>query len=213
MEDTIFAILTPANTLTKLAFDDFVEVNIAGLHKGEAKGALASLRITVEPQRKYDREAFLLRAQLTQRDAFDGESNAGDSSETLPEPETEIEDEYREYGMIWEGCFVLAFKPQPSKLRFGWTVGKRVLGNNGPANADLLLCTRSFEKKHGIHLRNFHARLNFNPHTRGFSVALASRRPNTHLTVDGDGVSRSLNTGSCTHRSTAAGSLKHSAIG
>jgi hypothetical protein len=181
---TVFATLTPANTLTKLAFDDFVEANIAGLQQDQVDGALASLRVAVEPQRKYDRDAFLLRAHLAQRDAFESDSNAGDTSETVPDPDSEVEAEFREKGLVWHGHFLLGFDPGPFDPAFGWTVGKRQV-DNASHNADLLLCTRSFAKQHGIDLRHFHARFTFAADTRGLVTALCSRRPDARLAVDG----------------------------
>lgn len=143
MEHTVFATLTPANALTKLAFDDFVEANVAGLQDAQRESALGLLRLWVGPKHDFDKEGFILRAHQAQLDAFEGDSGASDASESLPEPESEVEREHKEHGLAWQGNFLLAFDPQPSELFLGWTVGEHPVGD-APKHAFLLLCMRAF---------------------------------------------------------------------
>jgi hypothetical protein len=56
----------------------------------------------------------------------------------------------------------------------------------------LLLCTVPFAKKHGINLRRFHARFNFDLQNRAFFIAGNSRSQHAELTVNGDAVTRQM---------------------
>ncbi len=69
----------------------------------QADAARAALRIVVEPQPKYDRHVFLLVLQLARRDDIKEGSAAGDAGETVPESESEIEDDFNERGMYGLG--------------------------------------------------------------------------------------------------------------
>lgn len=67
----------------------------------------------------------------------------------------------------------MSIRPTVTELwyapQMGWTVGKGPLPS--PRCADLFLCTIAFARKHGINLRSFHARFNFNLENRALFIA------------------------------------------
>lgn len=58
---------------------------------------------------------------------------------------------------------------------------------------DLLLCTKIFARRHGVNLRNAHARFNFFPNNRGLYIAGCSSSQSGDSTVGGAAVSQTLN--------------------
>lgn len=155
MSNHAFAILTPANVLTRLAFSDIYDVLKTRRQDDQGDGAQAALlRMLVEPEQICDDEVVRFRREID-RTKYD--SN-GEASETLTEPDTDTEKQLQELGMVWVGSHLLGLDSPPAVPERGWTAGK------GPLEKipiDLLLCTRAFAKAHDINLRNPHARFNF----------------------------------------------------
>lgn len=197
MSDHAFASLTPANSLARLAFSDVYDVLMSNGQKSPADGAPAALhdalnRMAVEPERIFDSEILRLRCKKEKEGSRKPNANDGDTSdsfttsESFTESDTDIE-QHRELGMVWEGRYLLKlFKFPPSRPDLGWTAGKGPLENT---LIDLILCTRSFAKRHNINLRNPHAQFNFAKENRSFYI-ITSRSSSTQLTINGETVTR-----------------------
>ena len=184
MSGTVFASLTPANALARLAFSDVYDALTARCQNNQADAVQAGLRhMFVKPEQIHDDEIIRLRREM-ERPKQDTD---GEASETLTEPDTDTEEQLQQLGMIWVGCYRLDLKLKPVVPEKGWTAGK------GPWEGlliDLLLCTRPFAKTHNIDLRNPHARFNFFPENKGLYVVGCSRSPSAQLTVNGDAAKR-----------------------
>lgn len=184
MSDCAFASLTPANALARLAFSDVYDTLTTRRQNNQTEGTeLAARHMLVKPEQICDDEIVRLQREM-QRNKHDTD---GEASETLTEPDTDTEEQFRELGMIWVGSYLLGLRTPPAVLETGWTAGKGPLEN---MPIDLLLCTRSFAKLHGINLRNPHARFNFSRDSKGLFVIGCSRSPLAQLTVNGDAVMR-----------------------
>jgi hypothetical protein len=186
MPSGVFALLTPANALAKLAFSEVHDALIAGGQKSQTDGAQAACRrrMRVEPEQRRNDEVIRLRREL-ERPQYD--SN-GEASETLTEPDTDTDELLgQRLGMVWHGSYLLDLDSPPVEPANEWTAGKGLMDN---IPIDLLLCTRAFAKTHDIKLRNPHARFNFFLENMGFFVMDCSRSPTAQLTVNGDGVTR-----------------------
>ncbi|KAI1420108.1 kinase-like domain-containing protein [Xylaria sp. FL1777] len=184
MSDHAFASLTPANALARLAFSDVYDVLMSRRQNNQAEDAQAALRrMHVEPEQICDDEIVRLRREK-ERTKYDTD---GEASESLTEPDTDTERHLREHGMVWVGRYLLGLQSPPAVPERGWAAGKGPLEN---MPIDLLLCTRSFAKSHGINLRNPHARFSFFPDSKGLYIVGCSRSPSAQLTVNGDAVAR-----------------------
>lgn len=180
MDDHAFATLTPANDLAKLAFSDLYETLIAGRQNGQENAILSLRCMVVEPKQVYKNEMLRLRLE-TDRRATKEYNGDGDTTDSLPELDSDTEGHYKELGMIWVGHYSLNLQSPPHKPERGWTVGK---GPREDVFDDLLLCTRSFAKWQNVHLRNPNARFNFFLDHKGFYVAGCSR--SARVTVNGE---------------------------
>ena len=189
MSDSAFATLAPKNALARLAFSELYDSLTAGRQNAEADGNPALDRMTVELQQIFDGEVLHLRLEADKRVSENSQNAAylsdAETSESLAEPDSDIEEQYKELGLIWRGHYFLTLESLPSVPHTGYAIGKGPLEN---IPNDLLLCTKSFAKWHGINLRNPHARFNFFPDTRGLYIAGCSRSPLAQLTVDGEAV-------------------------
>ncbi|KAK2731287.1 hypothetical protein FQN57_003533 [Myotisia sp. PD_48] len=179
-----FASLTPANALAKLAFSDVYNDFLSRRQSSQPDFAQATLdRMQVEPEQVCDKEIIRLQCEI-QRSKYDTDAEASD---TLTELDTDTEEQFRELGMVWVGCYLLKLEPLPVNPERGWTAGKGPLEN---LPMELLLCTTSFAKSHKINLRNPHARFNFFPESKGFYIIGCSRSPSAQLMVNGDAATR-----------------------
>lgn len=183
MSDHAFASLTPANALARLAFSDVYDVLTSGGQKHEADDAVhfALRRMAVEPERTFDGEIRRLRLQREKKVSRNPNADEGETSESLTESDTDIEQLNQELGMIWEGRYLLEIGSRPSRPDLGWTAGKGPLEN---VAIDLILCTTSFAKWHDIKLKNPHAQFNFAIENRSFYVIGSSRSSSATLTVN-----------------------------
>ncbi|KAL8313033.1 hypothetical protein RB593_007307 [Gaeumannomyces tritici] len=182
-EYAVFATLTPANTLARLAFSDTCDALTAG-RQASCQGPLG--RMQVEPAQVLDKAVAQLKRELQRRLS----QSDGYTSDSLTDPfsEDEAAATVREMGMIWTGRHLLGFNPNPSNPDLGLVAGKGRLPLL--ASPDLVLCTAGFAKKHGISLRTTHARFNFNLHNRALFIAGHSRSQHAELTVNGVLVNR-----------------------
>ena len=159
----------------------------AGRQHARGNDAPAVHRMDVGQLQKCDPNVAQFQREIERR----LEEGDGYTSQSLTEPNSESEaEEARQLGMIWTGSILLSFQSPPSAPQMGWTVGKGPLPS--PRCADLFLCTIPFAKKHGINLRSFHARFNFNLQNSAFFIAGSSRSQHAELTVNGEAVSRQL---------------------
>ncbi len=113
--------------------------------------------------------------------------SGAETSESLPEPDTDTEEQNQELGLIWTGHYLLSLDYPPSIPARGFAAGK------GPLEGvpiDLLLCTKAFAKRFGINLRNPHARFNFFPGNRGLYVVGCSRSQLAQVKVNGEAAHR-----------------------
>ncbi|KAJ6257999.1 camk family protein kinase [Drechslerella dactyloides] len=94
IENLVFATLTPANILAKLAFSDKYDTLTTSHQTGSADGALNRMSLT-KPQQKYDSSVLQFKLKLERRTS---QSNSSDMS--LTEPDTGDDEELRESGMI-----------------------------------------------------------------------------------------------------------------
>ena len=187
MTDRAFASLAPAGVLARLAFSDLFESLSAGRQNSVADGSPALDRMAVEPQQIFDSDVLRLRLEAERRvSSQNAYLSDGETSESLTEPDSDIESQHHELGMIWTGQYLLALESPPSVPERGYTAGKGPLENTP---VDLLLCTRSFAKWHNINLRNPHARFNFTV-SRSFYVAGCSSSQSAQLTVNGEVATR-----------------------
>ncbi|KAI0965883.1 kinase-like domain-containing protein [Xylaria arbuscula] len=186
MSDRVFALLTPANALAKLAFSELHDALTAGGQNSQTDGARATCRhrMRVEPEQRRDDEIVRLRREM-ERLKYDTD---GEGSETLTEPDTDTDEQLgRDFGMVWDGSYLLDLNFLPADVEVGWTVGK------GPMEKmpfDLLLCTRAFAKTHDITIRNPHALFSFSPENKGLFIIGCSRSPTAQLTVNGERATR-----------------------
>ena len=175
--DLLFATLTPANVLAKLAFSDVFDAVTRGRQKPSTDAAVH--RMSVASEQEYHADVLRFRLEMERK------LNEGDISESPTEPGTETELEIRHLGMIWTGRYVLGFQPLPSAPEMGWVVGK------GPY-ADVFLCTKAFVKRHSLNLRSFHARFNFDKENGAFFFASITSSSFAGLAVNGETVSRHM---------------------
>ncbi|KAK3337154.1 hypothetical protein B0T19DRAFT_62665 [Cercophora scortea] len=180
----VFGALTPANTLAKLAFSDTYDFLTAGRQYAVDGDAPAVHRMQVGLLQEYDADVRQLQREIERR----VEEGDGYTSDSLTEPASDGDAaEVAKLGMIWTGRFLLGFNPLPSAPEMGWTAGKGPLPHSHCA--DLFLCTMAFAKKHGINMRSFHARFNFDAGNKAFFIARQSRSQHAELTVNGNAVS------------------------
>lgn len=188
MSDQAFASLAPANALARLAFSDLYDTLTSGRQNNQADNAQFALgRMAVEPQQTFDGEILRLRFETEKSVARKAYANDSETSDSLTEPDTDTEQAYQELGMIWEGRYLLGLQSPPSQPERGWAAGKGPLEN---IPIDLLLCSKTFAKRHDINLRNPHARFNFAVENRGFYITGCSRSPSALLTVNGEAATR-----------------------
>ncbi|EQL33202.1 hypothetical protein, variant [Blastomyces dermatitidis ATCC 26199] len=181
--DILFATLTPANDIAKMAFSDAYDT-IARGQQGASTDTTV-YRIRVASEQEYDADVLLFQREM------DRKLSEGDISESLTEPDTDTELESRHLGMIWKGHYVLGFQHHPSAPNLGWVVGKRVV-ERGPYAADIFLCTGAFAKRHSLNLRSFHARFNFDLKNRAFFIASITSSPSAGLAVNSEVVGRQI---------------------
>jgi hypothetical protein len=179
--DLVYATLTPANSLARLALSDTYDTLMARGQDAQDKDNVVH-RMQVQPTREYDADVYRLQREV-QRRLHKGD---GFSSDSLSDAEGDVAiSNTRDLGMIWTGRYLLSFEPGPLDPEFGWTAGKQ------QGHVDLLLCTTTFDKVHGVNLRSMHARFNFDRDNRAFFIAGKSdpRRRVAKLSVNGDVVS------------------------
>lgn len=184
MSNHVFATLTPANALARLAFHDVCESLKFRGQTDQAEGSQAALhRMHVKPEQKCDDEIVQLRREM-RRIKYDTD---GEASETLTEPDTDNEEQLQELGRVWTGSYRLGLDLPPTVPERGWAAGKGPLEN---MPIDLILCTRAFAKEYDLNLRNPHARFNFVPLRAEFYIIGCSRSSLAQLMVNGDAVAR-----------------------
>jgi hypothetical protein len=83
--------------------------------------------------------------------------------------------------------YLFTLDSPPFRPFLGYTAAKGPLEN---IPTDLLLCTKSFARWHGINLRNPHARFNFFPDNKGLYIAGCFSSQLAQLTVNGEEVRR-----------------------
>lgn len=179
-----FATLTPENALTKLDFSDLYEF-LLSRRRNALRSEIAALHpISVQPQQIFDRQVFQIQRESNDTFSATVDENDTDTTESLPELDSDIEKLFPELGLIWTGEYRFTFERVPSFIpSMGFTVGKGPLED---VPVDLTLCTKSFAKSYDIKLRNPHARFNFSSENRGFYVAGCSRSQLAQVTVNGD---------------------------
>jgi hypothetical protein len=178
-----FATLTAQNALARLAFSDLYGSLTAGRQNAQEDGAPALRHIAIQPQQTFDSEVLRIRFEADRSVAQNASLSGAETSESLPEPDTDTEEQNQELGLIWTGHYLLSLEYPPSIPARGFAAGKGPL--EGVPN-DLLLCTKAFAKRFGINLRNPHARFNFFPGNRGFYVVGCSRSQLEQVTVNGE---------------------------
>lgn len=187
MPSKAFATLTPLNALARSAFSNLNDTLISGSRSTKKDALSSSHRMVVEAKRTFDREVFRLELESKRRESQAAYASDAETSESMPEPDSDMESKHYELGNIWIGNYELSLEAEPSASAQGYTVGK------GPLESlplDLLLCTKFFAKWHGINLRNPHARFNFFRENRGFYIEKTSRSQLAQLTVNGETVSQ-----------------------
>ena len=185
MSADAFATLRPANALARLAFSDLYETLTIKRQNTQEDAPPAFHRMAVDTLQTFDREVLRLRLETGRRVSQNAYASDAETSESLPEPDSDTEEQHQELGKIWMGHYVLRLEFPPSVAERGYAVGKGPLEN---VPIDLLLCTKVFAKWHGINLRNPHARLNFFPENRGLYITSCSRSQSARLVVNGDAV-------------------------
>ncbi|KAL8942609.1 MAG: hypothetical protein Q9211_001328 [Gyalolechia sp. 1 TL-2023] len=187
MSTDAFATLTPRNTLARLAFSDLYETFTTKRQNTQEDGPPAFHRMAVEALQTFDGDVLRLRLETERKVSKNAYASDAETSESLPEPDSDTEEQHEELGEIWTGHFLLAFDSPPLNPETGYTVGKGPLAD---IPHDLLLCTKIFARWHGINIRNPHARFNFFPGNRGLYIASCSRSLSAQLTVNGELVLR-----------------------
>jgi hypothetical protein len=182
-----FATLRPTNALARLAFSDLYETFTSRRQSNLQIAPDAFHRMNVEALQTFDGEVLRLRLETERRVSQSAYGSDAETSESLPELDSETESQHKELGNIWTGHYVLSLRSPPAVPERGYTLGKGPLEN---ISFDLLLCTRFFAKWHGINLRNPHARFSFFPDSRGFYIASGSRSQSAQLTVNGETTQR-----------------------
>lgn len=185
MSADAFATLRPSNALATLAFSDLFETFTAKGQNAKDDPSPAFRRMVVEALQTFDSEVLQLRLEDERRRSQKADASDAETIESMPDSETE--DQRQELGNVWAGHYELRLKLTPATSERGYTVGKGPLEN---VPLDLLLCTKSFAKSHGINLRNPHARFSFFRENRGFYIANSSRSHSAQLTVNGETVQR-----------------------
>ncbi|KAI1133652.1 kinase-like domain-containing protein [Nemania abortiva] len=178
--DEVFATLTPANVLAKVAFSEAFNA-ITHDRQGASTNAAAH-RMSVAAEQEYQADVLRFRREMERK------FNERATSESLTEPNTDTELEMRHLGMIWKGHYVLAFQPAPSEL--GWTAGKRSVERG--SSADIVLCTSAFAKRYSLNLRTSHARFNFDLQNGAFFIASLTRSSLAEIAVNGEVVGRQM---------------------
>ena len=187
MSADAFATLRPTNALARLAFSDLYETFTIKRQNTQEDAPPAFRRMVVEASQTFDGDVLRLRLETERRVSQNAYASDAETSESLPEPDSDTEEQHQELGEIWTGHYLLGLKSPPSVPERGYAVSK------GPLESipfDVLLCTKIFAKWHGINLRNPHARLNFFPENRGLYIASCSRSQSAQLVVNGDAVQR-----------------------
>ncbi|KAI4266656.1 MAG: hypothetical protein L6R35_006924 [Caloplaca aegaea] len=187
MSTDAFATLRPTNTLAKLAFSDLYETFTIKRQNIQEDGPPAFHRMAVEVFQTFDRDVLRLRLETERKGSKNAYASDAETSESLPEPDSDMEEQHEELGKIWTGHYMLGLDTPPSVPETGYAVGKGPLEN---ILHDLLLCTKMFAKWHGINLRNPHARFNFFPGNRALYITGCSRSLSAQLTVNGEEVRR-----------------------
>ena len=182
-----FATLRPSNALARLAFSDLYETFTTKRQSSQQYASAAFHRMDVEATQTFDSEVLRLRLETERRVSQNAYASDTETSESLPEPDSDMESQHEELGNIWTGNYILRLDSAPAVRARGYTLGKGPLEN---CPFDLLLCTKFFAKWHGINLRNPHARFSFFPENRGFYIASSSRSQSAQLTVNGETVRR-----------------------
>jgi hypothetical protein len=187
--DVVFANLTPANALTKLAFhdvfDDIMRQDQPTTEKGMEKRTSSLSPFQVSSEQEYNKDVHLLRLEIQRRkEQREVEIEYSDSPTDI---NTDTELESQSLGMIWTGCYVFALHSAPADPNIGWTAGK----GNG---VDICLSTIQFAKKYDANLRAGHARFNFNRDGGSFFIAKLTRSPNAQVTVNGEPVDSQMHT-------------------
>ncbi|KAK3307128.1 uncharacterized protein B0T15DRAFT_165847 [Chaetomium strumarium] len=125
--DAAFATLTPINPLARMAFSDLYSRLIAG--RQDVDDRERAFRIGRNTELVSDRDVEAFKRHIRRRAAKKADADADQVSDTLPDTQSKSEDNSNDSGpgLIWRGHFILSFRPDPSRLIFGWTVGKRKL--------------------------------------------------------------------------------------
>ncbi|KAK3902867.1 hypothetical protein C8A05DRAFT_43791 [Staphylotrichum tortipilum] len=163
-EASTFATLTPTNLEARVAFSDLYERHIAG-------------RQHVDDREQAFRIDPGIERVLTQSPS--------------PRPSTSP---MASTGMIWRDHLLLAFSPQLSEENSGWTLGKRrpPAGDHQPRDADLAVCTSTFDEGRDQTIRYFHARFTFSRTTGQLGIALCTSNLAWQLTAGGVQVGKRL---------------------
>lgn len=187
MSADAFVTLKPTNALARLAFSDLYETFTIKRQNTQEDAPPAFRRMVVEASQTFDGDVLRLRLETERRVSQNAYASDAETSESLTEPDSDTEKQHQELGNIWTGHYFLRLGSPPSAPDWGYTVGKGPLEN---IPLDLLLCTKSFAKLHGINLRNPHARFSFFLENRALYIASFSKSQSAQLVVHGDAVQR-----------------------
>lgn len=187
MSADAFATLKPTNSLARLAFSDLYETFTIERQNTQEDAPPAFRRMVVEASQTFDGDVLRLRLETEKRVSQNAYASDAETSESLPEPDSDMEEQHQELGNIWTGHYLLRLESPPYFPELGYVVGKGPLEN---IPLDLLLCTKIFAKSHGISLRNPHARFNFFRENKALYIASCSSSQSAQLMVNGDAVQR-----------------------
>lgn len=176
-----FATLTAQNVLARLAFSDLYDSLTAKRQNAQEDDPPALRCIAIQPQQTFDSEVLRIRFEADRIVTQNASLSDAETSESLPEQDTEAEEQNQKLDLIWTGHHLLNLDYEPSIPARGFAAEKGPLKN---VSIDLLLCTKAFAKRFGINLRNPHARFNFFFSNRGFYVADCSRSQLTQITMN-----------------------------
>lgn len=182
--DEVFATLTPANELAKVAFSEVFNA-ITRERQGASTNA-AAYRMSVAAEQEDDADVLRFQREMERRFSERDTSE----SESLTEPNTDTELEMGHLGKIWKGHYILGFQHEPTELEMGWTAGKKSI--EGGSSADIILCTSGFDKRYSLNLRSFHVRFNFDLQNGAFFIASITRSSLAGVAVNGEAVSRQM---------------------
>ncbi|MCJ1466001.1 hypothetical protein MMC07_004620 [Pseudocyphellaria aurata] len=187
MSADAFATLRPSNILARLAFSELYETFTNKRQNTKEDAPPALRRMVVKASQIFDSDVLRLRLEDQRRVSQNAGASDAETSESLPEPDSDTDDQHQELGSIWTGHYELRLEDGPLTPEKGYTAGKGPLEN---IPMDLLLCTKLFAQRHDINLRNPHARFNFFPEHRGFYIASSFRSQLAQVTVNGETVQR-----------------------